>query len=74
MRNMYCHEVQKTRTDELREKKSYSFAEVISVDIDTMPVTSIDGFRYRVDIVDHATSWVWSGSVMKKNDCDEILK
>jgi DNA-directed RNA polymerase beta' subunit len=50
------------------------FGETLSLDIDEFPVQSIEGYKYRLDIIDHATSWIWSVGLIRKNDFEAGLK
>jgi hypothetical protein len=52
----------------IEEKKIRNFGEVISVDIDELPVMSVEGFYYRLDIICHGSNWIWTFGLKRKSD------
>jgi hypothetical protein len=54
--------------------KSRKFGETLSIDIDELPVRTPEGYKYRLDVIDHATSWVWCTGIAKKNDFEKGLR
>ena len=52
----------------IEEKKIRNFGEVISVDIDELPVMSVEGFCYRLDIICHGSNWIWTFGLKRKSD------
>jgi hypothetical protein len=52
----------------IEDKKIRNFGEVISVDTDTLPIQSIEGYNYRLDIICHGSNWIWTFGLKRKSD------
>jgi hypothetical protein len=57
----------------IEDKKIRKFGEVISADIDELPVTSVEGFNYRLDIICHGSNWIWTFGLKKRSDAKQNL-
>jgi hypothetical protein len=38
------------------------------MDIDVMPSEYLEGYKYRLDVIDHASSWLWKSLLETKGD------
>ena len=56
------------------EKKKYHFGEVMSMDTDVMSYRSLEGYKYRQDIVDHGTNWIWCEGLKKRKEHTEFVR
>ena len=63
------------RTPRRREaKKNYEFGEVLSMDTDVVLQPSIEGHKYRLDVIDHGTCWMWTSGMRKRNCHENFLR
>jgi hypothetical protein len=57
----------------IEETKTRGFGEVISVDIDELPVVSVEGYKYRLDIICHGSNWIWTFGLKRRSDSKEWI-
>jgi hypothetical protein len=50
----------------IEEKKTRNFGEVISVDIDELPIVSVEGFKHRLDVICHGSNWIWTFGLKRR--------
>ena len=55
-------------------RTEYLFGEVVSMDTDVMPTRSLEGYKYRTDVIDHSTGWIWGHGRKKKNDIENLFR
>jgi hypothetical protein len=49
--------------ERIEDKKERKFGEVVSIDIDELPIVSVEGYKYRLDIICHGYNWINSFKV-----------
>jgi hypothetical protein len=49
-----------------QNEKPRAYGEVISIDIDVLPIVSVEGFKYRLDIIEHGSGWIWTFGLEKR--------
>ena len=53
--------------------KAREFGKVISIDIDVMPCESVQGYNYRLDAIDHGSSWLWTFGLKNRRECEKHI-
>jgi hypothetical protein len=43
------------------------------VDIDTLPVVSVEGYKYRLDFICHGSNWIWTFGLKRKSESKDWI-
>jgi hypothetical protein len=57
----------------IEDVKTRSFGEVLSLDIDELPVISVEGYRYRLDGICHGSNWIWTFGLSKRDEAKKHI-
>lgn len=56
------------------ERMSRAYGEVLSVDIDVLPMRSVEGYKYRLDMICHASNYLHSVGLRKRSEAVKHLQ